>query len=120
MIGGLTRLPALLLLGAAVAGPAPAAPADAEPSKPGSAASAAVPVITAAQRAQQKAADYARRQQAIQAHRAAVLDRVRREDAQHAPAKALPLPLPTVLGAPGAARVPDLPAGPASVAARGG
>ena len=120
MIGCLLRLPALLLLGAAVACPAHPAPGYAAPSSCGTAASAPAPVITAAQRAQQKAADYARRQQAIQAHRAAVLDRVRREDAQHAPAKALPLPLPTVLGAPGAARVPDLPAGPASVAARGG
>ena len=120
MSGCLLRLPALLLLGATVAGPAPAAPDYAAPSKPGTAASAPAPVITAAQRAQQKAADYARRQQAIQAHRAAVLDRIKREDAQHAPAKPLPMPLPTVLGAPGAARVPVLPAGPASAAARGG
>ena len=119
MSGGLTCLAlrraafALGLLGAAMAWSAQGAAAGA------AAASTPAPVTTAAQRAQQKAAAFARRQQAVQAHRAAVLDGIKREDAQRAPARPLPMPLPTVLGAPGAAQTSVLPAAPASAAGRG-
>ena len=106
------------LLGAAAAWPAQGLAVGAAAARPGIAASTPAPVTTAAQRAQQKAAAFARRQQAIQAHRAAVLDGIKREDAQRAPARPLPMPLPTVLGAPGAAQAPILPAAPASRPAR--
>ena len=128
MSGGLTCLAlrraafGLGLLGAAAAWPAQGLAVGAAAAGPGTAASTAAstaaPVTTAAQRAQQKAAAFARRQQAIQAHRAAVLDGIKREDAQRAPARPLPMPLPTVLGAPGAAQAPVLPAAPASRPAR--
>lgn len=52
---------------------------------------------------QQRAADQARRVQAAQAHRDAVLARVRREDAQRSPARPLPPPLPLLQAPPATA-----------------
>ena len=106
----------LLLLLAAVLG-WPAAAAQPGPAAEGAtAASAPAPkasrLASRVLREQRKAAAFARRQQAAQAHREAVLARIQQQDALRPPARPLPLPLPVVKGAPAAASAQALPARP--------